>query len=108
VFALGDYYVVGLDHKPGESGDLDSLLTSARNSRYGLVLFAIYLAVYTGYVWLSAFRPDLAEATPVAGVNVAVLYGFGLIVAAFVLALLYGWLCRKPVHVDGPGQEDAA
>jgi hypothetical protein len=25
---------------------------------------------------------------------VAILYGFALIVAAFVLAMLYGWLCR--------------
>ena len=34
------------------------------------------------------------EWTPVAGINLAILYGFGLIVAALVLALLYGWLCR--------------
>jgi hypothetical protein len=35
------------------------------------------------------------EALPLAGVNLAVLYGFALILAAFVLALLYGVLCRK-------------
>ena len=34
---------------------------------------------------------------PAAGVNVAVLWGFGLIAAAFVLALVYGWLCRTDV-----------
>ena len=30
-----------------------------------------------------------------AGVNLAILYGFGLIIAALVLALLYGWLCKS-------------
>ena len=28
--------------------------------------------------------------------RVAILSGFGLIIAAFVLALIYGWLCRVP------------
>ena len=29
-----------------------------------------------------------------AGINLAVVYGLGLIAAAFILALLYVWLCR--------------
>jgi uncharacterized membrane protein (DUF485 family) len=59
-----------------------------------MVLFLLYLAFYGGFVGLSAFSPEAMEATPVAGVNLAILYGFALIVAAFVLAMLYGWLCR--------------
>ncbi len=34
------------------------------------------------------------EATPIAGVNVAILSGFGLIVAALILASIYGALCN--------------
>jgi uncharacterized membrane protein (DUF485 family) len=67
---------------------------TTRNSRIGLVLFALYLALYSGFVALAAFSPTTLEATPLAGVNLAVWYGFGLIVAAFVLALIYGWACR--------------
>ena len=66
----------------------------ARNARIGLVLFFIYLAFYGGFVLLNAFAPQVMEATPVEGINLAILYGFALIVAAFVLALLYGVLCR--------------
>jgi hypothetical protein len=33
------------------------------------------------------------ERTPFAGVNLAIWYGFGLIVAAIFLALVYGWAC---------------
>lgn len=61
-----------------------------RTSRIGLVLFTIYLALYGGFVLLNAFRPSAMEATPWAGINLAVLYGLGLILAAIVLALIYG------------------
>lgn len=63
---------------------------SSNHSRLGLVLFFLYLALYGGFVLLNAFAPETMEATPIAGVNVAILYGFGLIISAFVLALIYG------------------
>jgi len=66
-----------------------------RNARIGLVLFTVYLLFYGGFVFLNAFSPESMEATPVAGVNLAILYGFGLIAAAFVMAVIYGWLCRR-------------
>jgi len=64
-----------------------------RNSRIGMILFLLYLLLYGGFVLLNTFSPTTMEATPIEGINVAILYGFGLIVAAFVLALLYGFLC---------------
>ena len=78
-----------------------------RNARIGLVLFGVYLLLYGGFVLLSAFSPDTMESTPVAGINLAILYGFGLIAAALILALVYGWLCRTPEsHADG-GEDQA-
>ena len=65
---------------------------NTRNSRIGYVLFLVYLLFYGGFVLLNAFSPETMEATPIAGINVAILYGFGLIIAAFVLALIYGFL----------------
>jgi uncharacterized membrane protein (DUF485 family) len=67
-----------------------------RNARLGLLLFGIYLVLYGGFVFLNAFSPQTMERTPLAGVNLAILYGFGLIVAALVLALIYGWLSKGP------------
>jgi uncharacterized membrane protein (DUF485 family) len=68
----------------------------ARNATIGFILFGIYLLLYGGFVLLNAFSPATMETTPLAGINLAVLYGFGLIIAAFVLALLYGFLCGRP------------
>jgi len=69
----------------------------SRNSRAGLVLFGLYLLLYGGFVFLNAFAPDAMEITPAAGINLAVWYGFGLIIAAFVMALIYGAICRVPL-----------
>jgi uncharacterized membrane protein (DUF485 family) len=72
----------------------------SRFSRLGLGLFAVYLLLYCGFVFLNAFSPETMEATPVAGLNVAILYGFGLIIAAVVLSLIYGLFCK-----DEPAQD---
>lgn len=67
----------------------------SRNAQIGLLLFFVYLAFYGGFVGLNAFSPQTMEETPLPGINLAVLYGFALIVAALVLALLYGLLCTS-------------
>jgi hypothetical protein len=43
----------------------------------------------------------------VAGLNLAIVYGFALIVVAFALALVYGMLCRNE-PVDEPGDVDSS
>ncbi len=74
----------------------------ARQGRIGLILFAIYLVLYGGFVLLNAFAPEMMERLPFAGINLAILYGFGLIVAAFLLAMLYGFLCGDHTRSKGP------
>lgn len=64
------------------------------NARLGLQLFFVYLVLYVGFVLLNAFSPDTMEWRPWGGVNLALLYGFGLIVAALGLAFVYGLLAR--------------
>ncbi len=86
-----------LDHGPNTTGSLDNAATAARNSRLGLWLFAVYLLLYGGFVGINAFAPQLMESRPALGINLAILYGMALILAAFLLALVYGWLCRLPV-----------
>ncbi len=74
----------------------------SRNARIGMTLFCVYLAFYGGFVMLNAFAPNVMEMTPLAGVNLAIWYGFALIAFALALALLYGWLCRSESPDDAP------
>ena len=86
--------MVGLDHGP-RPAEVERATDIAYNARWGLRLFAVYLVLYVGFMLLSAFWPSTLETIVLAGVNLAIVYGFGLIVAAIVLALVYSWLCRK-------------
>ena len=67
-----------------------------RNARNGLLLFAVYVLLYGGFIFLAVFRPDVMASEAMAGVNVAILYGMGLIAGALLLALIYMALCRPP------------
>ncbi len=58
------------------------------NARIGLWLFALYTALYAGFIVMSAFARE-RMAHVYFGVSLSVLYGFFLILAAFVLALVY-------------------
>ena len=75
--------------------DMPDSETPSPHTRYALILFAIYVALYAGFMALNAFAPHLMQRAPFGGVNLAILYGLGLIVAAVVLALLYTLLCRR-------------
>ena len=67
----------------------------AYNTRLGVILFVVYVLFYGGFMALSAFWPEVMSRPFLRGVNLAVVYGFALIGAALVLALLYMKLCRK-------------
>lgn len=87
--------MAGLDFKPPVAKEQEDAAVVAHNTRIGVVLFSIYVTFYGGFMALSAFRPDLMSRPFAGGANLAVVYGFALIVAALVLALLYMRLCRK-------------
>lgn len=69
--------------------------TAARaRSRVGLGLFALYVALYAGFMAVVLVRPDWLSARPFGGTNLAIAYGLGLIAAALVLAVVYMAACR--------------
>jgi uncharacterized membrane protein (DUF485 family) len=80
-----------------EGNRADDPTASARSARLGLVFFCVYLVIYCGYVGLVAFARPVLDMTPVAGLNVATLYGLLLIIVALLFAVAYGWACRLSV-----------
>jgi uncharacterized membrane protein (DUF485 family) len=83
----------------------DNLLISAANARSGLVLFFVYLAFYAGFMALVALAPQLLARPVLAGVNLAIVYGMGLIGGALVIAAIYMWLCGRNAREHGDSQE---
>ncbi len=84
------------DSAPSES---DAHLSLRRaNARLGLILFFVYLVLYAGFVLVSAFFADSLDWRPAGGLNLALLWGFGLIVSAIVLALVYGKLAKTEIE----------
>lgn len=78
--------------------------TQQSNAKLGLKLFVVYLLLYLVFVFVSAFAASTMERTVVAGLNLAIVYGFALIIGALVMALLYGAMCRsEPAAETGKG-----
>jgi uncharacterized membrane protein (DUF485 family) len=86
---------MALDHGPSHPAEAEDPLVVARHARIGIWLFAAYLLLYVGFVLTNALMPEWMALRPWGGINVAIWYGFGLIGAAGVVALIYSWLCRK-------------
>ncbi|MFO1065817.1 MAG: DUF485 domain-containing protein [Pirellulales bacterium] len=66
-------------------------------ARLGLVLFAVYFVFYLAFVLTSAFNGQALELLLPGGLNLAIVWGFGLIVLALLLAAVYGWLKKSPL-----------
>jgi uncharacterized membrane protein (DUF485 family) len=84
-------------NNPAPPPSAEVLAVRSYNARMGLVLFVFYLAAYIGFVVLSATKAgrEILQQTSLGGVNVAVLYGFGLISGAFVVSIIYMLLCKS-------------
>ena len=58
-------------------------------------MFIVYALVYAGFVLINIIRPVLMEKEIILGLNLAVVYGFGLIILSLIMALIYNYLCIK-------------
>jgi uncharacterized membrane protein (DUF485 family) len=64
-------------------------------ARLGIYMFLLYGMIYAGFVLINIFNPLLMERNIFLGLNLAVVYGFSLIILALVFALVYNVLCSK-------------
>jgi uncharacterized membrane protein (DUF485 family) len=83
-----------MHHGPATDSGPDP--ASGYKTRLGVVMFIIYTLVYVGFVLTNVLTEGKAMQTIVfMGLNLAVVYGIGLIVFALVLALIYNAMCTK-------------
>jgi uncharacterized membrane protein (DUF485 family) len=82
-----------MHHQP--AGDLGRDLSIPRKTRLGVILFIVYLLIYTGFVVIGTLFPEALGLQVFAKMNLAVVYGMGLIIFAAILGLFYNYFCTK-------------
>jgi uncharacterized membrane protein (DUF485 family) len=80
--------------KSDHQSSAGSEIAEPANARLGLWLFLLYVIFYGGFMGLAAFAPEVMARAPFGGVNLAILYGLGLIVSAGIFALVYAIACK--------------
>jgi uncharacterized membrane protein (DUF485 family) len=68
---------------------------AAYKRRLGLKMLAVYGAIYIIFMIVNVAWPKAMGWIVVAGLNVAIVWGFFLIVLALVLALIYNAACTR-------------
>jgi len=64
-------------------------------ARLGVYLFIFYCIVYAGFIIINVMSPKTMGGIVFAGLNLACVYGFGLIVLAIVMGIIYNHMCTK-------------
>lgn len=63
-------------------------------SRLGIYMFVIYTALYLVFVFMCVLFPKMVG-NSVGKLNIAITFGFGLIIIAIIQALIYNFMCSK-------------
>jgi cytochrome c biogenesis protein CcdA len=63
--------------------------------RLGVWMFLFYSGIYAVFVVINVVRPAMMEITILFGMNLAAVFGIGLIVFALLQALIYDKMCRR-------------
>ncbi len=80
-------------HEPAAQSGKDPAFAYKRT--LGWKMFVAYALFYVSFIVINLLKPVLMEATVFAGLNLAVVYGFALIVIALILALIYNQACSR-------------
>lgn len=80
-------------HEPAAQSGKDP--ASEFKKRIGIRMFIAYGIVYAGFVLINTFIPRLMGLPVAFGLNLAVTYGFGLILLAIISGMIYNNICTK-------------
>jgi len=82
-----------MDHGPAVELGVDH--AAKRKTRLGIWMFVTYTIVYGGFVAIGVANYEAMKILVFGDLNLAVTYGFGLIVLAIIMGLIYNWRCTK-------------
>lgn len=76
----------------GPSTDWGDDHASSFKTRVGIWMFILYAIIYAGFVLISTLNPELMK-SDIGSLNLAIIYGFGLLIFALMLAVVYNAIC---------------
>ncbi len=82
-----------MDHGPAIEYGPDN--AAGYKTKLGLILFFVYASIYGIFVLINTVNPVLMEKEIFGGLNLAIVYGFGLIIFAILLGIVYNIFCTK-------------
>ena len=68
---------------------------SEYKAQLGIYLFIFYVLVYAGFIVINVMSPKTMGIIVMAGLNLACVYGFGLILLAIIMGVIYNHMCTK-------------
>ena len=80
-------------HEPASKIGADK--AAEKKAKLGVKMFIIYTLVYSGFVIIGLTKPELMGLNLFGGQNIAIVYGFGLIILAIVMGFIYNYSCTK-------------
>ncbi|MBN1525801.1 MAG: DUF485 domain-containing protein [Spirochaetales bacterium] len=91
----------------GKSTDWGADKAIGFKTRIGIILFAVYGTVYMLFILINAINPKMMGLESLFGLNLAIVYGFGLIILAFLMGITYSIICTmKENFMNKPGSEE--
>ncbi|MBL7670938.1 MAG: DUF485 domain-containing protein [Bdellovibrionaceae bacterium] len=91
----------------GPAADWGKDRSSAFKTRIGIWMFVLYSTFYVGFIAINVVSPKIMG-SDIGGLNLAVIYGMGLIVFALMLALVYNAICtaaEEELNTPDTGKE---
>ncbi len=79
----------------GPAAKLGEDKASKKKASLGIRLFFVYLLLYSGFTFIGIFEPELMGKRIAFGLNLAIFYGFSLIIVAIVMGWIYHMICSS-------------
>jgi uncharacterized membrane protein (DUF485 family) len=80
-------------HKPAVEIGIDK--AAAKKAKLGVIMFICYTLVYAGFVFIGLTKPEWMGLELIGGQNIAIIYGFGLIILAIIMGFIYNYFCTR-------------
>jgi len=81
-----------MDHHTPANEWKEDEKTSKLKSKIGIWMFLGYSIIYTAFIIINVVDPNIMG-LGIGSLNLAIIFGFGLIILALIMALIYNALC---------------